>query len=49
MPAWLNVAGFHAVVVWQFSQLLFDWMCVGVLPVAVVPLWQEKQEPVTCE
>jgi hypothetical protein len=34
-------------VLWQFSQLLLLWTWVEVLPVAVVPLWQVKQDPVT--
>ena len=47
MPSWLNRAGDQAVVVWQSSQVFGDWMCRGPLPVAVVPLWQEKQAPIT--
>ena len=34
-------------VAWQSSQVLVVLMCVAFLPVAVVPLWQLKQEPVT--
>ena len=34
-------------VVWHASQALVVVMCVAVLPVAVVPLWQEAQVPVT--
>jgi len=35
------------VVVWQSSQVLPLVMWVGDLPVAVVPLWQAKQVPMT--
>ena len=45
---WLNVAGVQAFVVWHVSH---DWV-VGIwfvpLPVAIVPLWQEAQVPLTC-
>ena len=47
--AWLKVAGVQAVVRWQSSQVLVVARCVAVLPVAVVPLWQEKQFPVMPE
>ena len=43
----MRVAGCHAAVEWQASQRLELWMCVGFLPVAVVPLWQLAQVPVT--
>jgi hypothetical protein len=36
-----RTAGFHAVVVWQASQLVSLAMCAAFLPVALVPLWQE--------
>jgi hypothetical protein len=35
------------VVVWQSSQVLPEAMCVADLPVAVLPLWQLKQVPMT--
>jgi hypothetical protein len=35
------------VVVWQSSQKLLDAMWVADLPVAVLPLWQLKQDPRT--
>ena len=47
MPAWVNVAGVHASVVWQAPQLSSDAMCAGDLPVAVVPLWHDTQVPTT--
>jgi hypothetical protein len=49
--AWSNfAAGFQAVkLVWQSSQTFDAVKCVRVLPVALVPLWQEKQPPVTLE
>ena len=37
--------GFHTVVLWQSSQVLFVAKWVGVLPVARAPLWQVKQVP----
>jgi hypothetical protein len=43
-----RTAGFHAVVVWQLSQLESLAMCALPLPVARVPSWQEKQVPMTC-
>ena len=49
MFAWLKRAGDQALVEWQSSQVLADWMCVGVLPVALVPLWHVEQLPVTPE
>jgi hypothetical protein len=42
------VAGDQAVVEWHAWQLLLDWMCVGPLPVAVVPLWHDAQLPDSC-
>ncbi len=41
------VAGTQAFVVWQSSQVLPETMCVADLPVAVLPLWQLKQVPMT--
>ena len=46
-PLWLNVAGIHAVVRWQVSQLCVVGMCVAGLPRAVVPLWQVAHVPAT--
>ena len=49
---WLTfVTGLHATVEWQSLHKLLVLMCVGVLPVAVVPLWQVEQAAVTpvCE
>ena len=37
------------VLVWQFAQRLVVIGCVGGRPVAVVPLWQLAQLPVTLE
>jgi hypothetical protein len=34
-------------VAWHISHVLLDAMCVGFLPVALVPLWQLKHVPVT--
>ena len=42
------MAGFHAAVTWQASQVSLEPMCPGFLPVVVVPLWQEKQAPCVC-
>ena len=47
MLAWSKLAGTHAVVVWQSSQLSPLAMWVGCLPVATVPLWQDPQVPST--
>ena len=44
-PLWLNVAGIHAVVRWQVSQLCVVGRWLAGLPVAVVPLWQVLQDP----
>jgi len=35
-------------VAWQFAQAVPEAMCPVGLPVAVVPLWQEAQLPLTC-
>jgi hypothetical protein len=40
--------GFHADAEWQLSHSEVVTMCVALLPVAVVPLWQEEQFPMTC-
>ena len=48
MPVWSNFAGRQAFEVWQSSQLLLLAMCPTFLPVAIVPLWHEKQLPTTC-
>jgi hypothetical protein len=34
-------------VVWHASQAVSLVMCAAFLPVAIVPLWQEKQLPIT--
>jgi hypothetical protein len=44
-PAWVNVAGVHAVVLWQVSHDAVVGMWPPGLPVAVVPLWQVEQVP----
>jgi hypothetical protein len=44
-PAWLNVAGFQAPVLWQVSHEAVVGICVAGLPAAVVPLWQVVQVP----
>ena len=47
MPEWVNVAGFHASVVWQLSQPRGVGMWFASVPVAWVPSWQEAQVPRT--
>ena len=42
------VAGLQVAVLWQASQAVVLGICVGFLPVAVVPLWQLAQVPCTC-
>ena len=42
---WLKFAGLHAEVRWQVSHSDVVAMCVGVLPSALVPLWQLEQVP----
>jgi hypothetical protein len=44
-PLWLNVAGSHAVVLWQESHEAVVGTCLAGLPVAVEPLWQVAQVP----
>jgi hypothetical protein len=44
-PAWLNVAGFQAVVRWQVSHDAVVGIWDAGLPVAVVPLWQVMHVP----
>ena len=44
---WSKFAGVHATVLWQVSHCALVMMCVGGLPVAVVPLWQLAQVPET--
>ncbi len=49
---WLKLLGVQRVVVWQLTQLVTPTgMCVVLLPVAVVPLWQVEQPVVmpACE
>jgi hypothetical protein len=38
IPVWLNVAGFHAIVLWQVSHSAVVGTWVAVLPVAIAPL-----------
>ena len=47
IPAWLNVAGFHAVVRWHESHCAVVVMCVAVFTsmLANVPPWQLMQLP----
>ena len=48
MPVWLKpVAGFQAVVPWQLPHSALVAMWFAGLPVAVVPLWQLEQVPMT--
>jgi len=42
----LNVAASQELVLWQSSQVFADGMCVAGFPLAVEPLWHEKQFPV---
>ena len=37
---WFHLVGFQPVVVWQLMQFTEVGMCVPVLPVAALPLWQ---------
>ena len=37
------MAGLKVLVPWQASQVALEAMCVAVLPLAVVPLWQLAQ------
>ena len=46
-PAWLKLAGVHAVVRWQSEHWPEVWMCDAGLPGATVPLWQDEQVPLT--
>ena len=39
--------GFQRVGLWQSSQVLVVAIWVAFLPLAVVPLWQDEQDPVT--
>ena len=41
----MNVAGVHAVVRWQASQLCVVGRWFDGFPVAIVPLWHVAQEP----
>jgi hypothetical protein len=41
---WFQELGFQALTLWQLKQLVRPTgMCVALLPVAVLPLWQEAQ------
>ncbi|RLC57131.1 MAG: hypothetical protein DRI30_04750 [Chloroflexi bacterium] len=45
---WSTVnTGLQLLVVWQSSQMVVVWMCIGGLPVATMPLWHEAQLPTT--
>jgi hypothetical protein len=44
-PAWLNMAGVQALVLWQLSQAAVVAICVLGLPLAILPLWQVAQVP----
>ncbi len=44
-PLWLKVAGVHAVVRWQASQVCVVGRWLEGLPSAMVPLWQVAQLP----
>jgi hypothetical protein len=52
--SWFTLAGVHADVVWQFSQLLLEGMWLagfavtGPVLMLLVPLWQPRQLPTTC-
>ncbi|MCA9504545.1 MAG: hypothetical protein R3F16_11825 [Myxococcota bacterium] len=43
MPVWSKVAGEKPFGVWQFSQRLLVGRCVGLLPGAWLPSWQDTQ------
>ena len=45
IPAWVKVAGFHAVGRWQASHAAVVGIWVAGLPAACVELWQVAQEP----
>ena len=47
LPSWLKFAGLHARVEWQVPHSAGGGMWFAPLPMAVVPLWQELQVPVT--
>jgi hypothetical protein len=40
---WFQLLGFQLAVVWQLMQLALVGMCVALLPVAELPLWQLEQ------
>ena len=46
-PAWLNDTLVQVLVLWQLSQPAVVEMWFAGLPVALVPLWQDAQAPVT--
>ena len=43
--AWLNVAGVHATVRWQVSQVCVVAMWLAGFPLLVTPLWHVAQLP----
>lgn len=47
MPAWVNVAGDQASVLWQVPHSWVVGMCVDPLPAAFVPSWHDEQVPRT--
>jgi hypothetical protein len=40
---WFHLVGFHAVVLWQLTQLTVVGIWVASFPEADVPLWQLEQ------
>ncbi len=48
IPAWLKVAGVHALLEWQVLHSAVVAMWFAVLPGALVPLWQLEHVPLTC-
>jgi hypothetical protein len=40
---WFHLVGFHAVVLWQLTQLTVVGIWVAILPLAALPLWQVVQ------
>jgi hypothetical protein len=46
-PAWLNVTGVQALVLWQVSHAAVVAICVLGLPLLMLPLWQVEHVPGT--
>ena len=40
---WFHLVGFQPVTLWQLTQFTPVGMCMPVLPVAALPLWQLEQ------